>query len=58
MLFDLRMFMADKLIELKVRVDHVQHDTFREKKNFFSFRRSFKLKQSDYGRCISVIRLL
>ena len=58
MLFDLRTFVADKLIELKVRVDHVQHDTFREKKNFFSFRRSFKLKQSDYGRCISVIRLL
>ena len=58
MLFNLRMFVADKLIELKVRVDHVQHDTFRDKKNFFSFRRSFKLKQSDYGRCISVIRLL
>jgi YfiH family protein len=58
MLFDLRTFVADKLIKLKVRVDHVQHDTFREKKNFYSFRRSFKLKQSDYGRCISVIRLL
>jgi YfiH family protein len=58
MLFDLRTFVADKLIELKVKVDHVHHDTFREKKNFFSFRRSFKLKQSDYGRCISIIRLL
>ena len=33
-------------------------DTFSEKSNFFSFRRSFKLKQKDYGRCISTVRLL
>ena len=50
--------MADKLIELDVKIDHVNHDTFREKMNFFSFRRSFKLKQNDYGRCISVVRLI
>ena len=57
-LFNLRKFVADKLIELQVRVDHVNHDTFREKMNFFSYRRSFKLKQNDYGRCISVVRLI
>ena len=57
-LFNLRKFVADKLIELKVKVDHVNHDTFRERMNFFSYRRSFKLKQNDYGRCISVIRLI
>ena len=57
-LFNLRKFVSDKLKELKVKVDHVNHDTFKEKMNFFSYRRSFKLKQNDYGRCISVIRLI
>ena len=57
-LFNLRKFVADKLTELKVKVDHVNHDTFREKSNFFSYRRSCKLKQNDYGRCISVVRLI
>jgi len=57
-LFNLRKFVADKLIELKVKVDHVKHDTFREKMNFFSYRRSCKLKQNDYGRCISIVRLI
>ena len=57
-LFNLREFVADKLKKLKVKVDHVNHDTFKEKVNFFSYRRSYKLKQNDYGRCISVIRLI
>ena len=57
-LFNLRKFVADKLVELKVDLDHVNYDTFREKTNFFSYRRSCKLKQNDYGRCISVIRLI
>ncbi|MDA8822754.1 peptidoglycan editing factor PgeF [Candidatus Pelagibacter bacterium] len=57
-LFDLRKFVADKLTELGVKIDHVNHDTFRDKNNFFSFRRSCKLKQNDYGRCISVISLI
>ena len=57
-LFNLRKFVADKLIELKVKVDHVNCDTYREKVNFFSYRRSRKLKQNDYGRCISVVRLI
>ena len=57
-LFNLRKFVADKLLKLGVKVDHVNKDTFSEKSNFFSFRRSFKLKQKDYGRCISTVRLL
>ncbi len=57
-LFNLRKFVADKLVNLDVRVDHVKHDTFKEKNYFFSYRRSFKLKEADYGRCISVIRLI
>ena len=57
-LFNLRKFIADKLIELNVKVDHVNHDTFKEKMNFFSYRRSVKFKQNGYGRCVSVIRLI
>ena len=57
-LFNLRKFVADKLTELNIKVDHVNHDTFREKSNFFSYRRSCKLMQNDYGRCISVVRLI
>ena len=57
-LFNLRKFVADKLVKLGVKVDHVDKDTFAEKSNFFSYRRSSKLKQKDYGRCISTIRLL
>ena len=57
-LFDLRKYAADRLEELGVKIDHVNHDTFREKTNFFSYRRSCKLKQSDYGRCISIVCLI
>ena len=57
-LFDLRKFVTDKLLKLKVKTDQVNKDTFTEKSNFFSYRRSRKLKQKDYGRCISTIRLL
>ncbi len=54
-IFNLRRYVTDKLKELKVIVDQVNHDTFAEKNNFFSFRRSSKLKHKDYGRCISTI---
>ena len=57
-LFNLRRFVTDKLKKFKVIVDQVNHDTFAEKNNFFSYRRSCKLKQKDYGRCISTISML
>ena len=57
-LFNLRKFVADKLIALNVKVDHLNFDTFKEKTNFYSFRRSKILNQNDYGRCISVIKLI
>ena len=57
-LFDLRKFVTDKLLELKVKVDQVNMDTFRDNNNFFSYRRSTKLRQKDYGRCISVIKII
>jgi len=57
-LFNLRKYVNDKLIKLNVKVDHVNHDTFKEKNRFFSYRRSQKLNEKDYGRCISVISLV
>ena len=57
-LFNLRKYVNDKLIKLKVKVDHVNRDTFKEKSSFFSYRRSQKLQEKDYGRCISVISLI
>ena len=56
-LFNLRKYINDKLIKLNVIVDNIDKDTFREKSNFFSYRRSQKMKQNDYGRCISVIAM-
>ena len=57
-LFNLRNFVADRLLELEVKVDHVKFDTFSEKNIFFSYRRSKVLNQKDYGRCISTIKLI
>ena len=57
-LFDLRKYVNDKLLKLNIKVDHVNHDTFKEKNSFFSYRRSKKLQEKDYGRCISVISLI
>ncbi|MBD1150602.1 peptidoglycan editing factor PgeF [Pelagibacterales bacterium SAG-MED29] len=56
-LFNLRKYVNDKLVKLKVKVDHVNHDTFKERSRFFSYRRSQKLGDNDYGRSISVISL-
>ena len=57
-LFNLRKFVTDRLLRLNVKVDQVNRDTFNEESNFFSYRRSQKLKQKDYGRCISTVRLI
>jgi len=54
-LFNLRKFVTNKLIKANIKVDQVDRDTFAEKSNFFSYRRSYKLEQKDYGRCISSI---
>ena len=54
-LFNLRKFVTNKLVKFNIKVDQVDRDTFAEKSNFFSYRRSCKLKQKDYGRCISSV---
>ncbi len=54
-LFNLRKFITDKLLKYKIKVDQVNRDTYAQKSNFFSYRRSIKLDEKDYGRCISTI---
>ena len=54
-LFNLRKFVTDILLKYKIKVDQVDRDTFAEKSNFFSYRRASKLREKDYGRCISSI---
>tara|TARA_B100000579_G_scaffold437798_1_gene469086 strand:- start:692 stop:1459 length:768 start_codon:yes stop_codon:yes gene_type:complete len=56
-LFDLRGYVTNKLLKLNINVDHINLDTFKQKSNFFSYRRSQKKGETDYGRCISVISL-
>ena len=53
--FNLRKYVTDKLLKLKVKVDQINKDTFTQKSIFFSYRRSRKLEQKDYGRCISTV---
>ena len=57
-LFNLRKYVHDKLKKLNVKIDHINHDTFKENSKFFSYRRSRLLQHKDYGRCISVISLI
>ena len=55
-LFDLRNYIHKKLAGLGIKnIDHIKMDTFSDKENFFSYRRSKKEGDIDYGRCISVI---
>ena len=57
-LFNLRKFITDKLLKFNVNIDQIDKDTFTQRSNFFSHRRSSKLQQKDYGRCISTICML
>jgi len=57
--FDLRKYVNFKITKFDVKfVENIYLDTYVEKENFFSFRRSTKLKEKDYGRCISTIGLI
>ncbi len=54
--FNIRSYINAKLIGLGIKnIDHIKMDTFSDKENFFSYRRSKKNDEKDYGRCISVI---
>ena len=56
--FDLANY-AKKQVKLKQikNIDLLDIDTFNEKNNFFSARRSLKLNHNDYGRSISIIMI-
>jgi polyphenol oxidase len=58
-LFDLRMYVNFKISKFRIKcVENIDLDTYEEKDKFFSFRRSRKLGEKDYGRCISAIGLI
>ena len=58
-LFDLRKYVNFKIKEFDVEhVENIDFDTYTEKENLFSFRRSRQLGEKDYGRCISTISLV
>ena len=54
--FDLRGFINRELSNLNIKnIDNIEMDTFSEKEFFYSYRRSQRNAERDYGRCISVI---
>ena len=56
--FDLTNFIKSQLKSNKVtNIDTINIDTFDKKNNFFSARRSLRLKHDDYGRNISIIMI-
>ena len=56
--FSLKDYIADQLIRLGIKkLEIIKKDTYSPKNNFFSSRRSFKEKNYDYGRNISLIMI-
>ena len=56
--FDLPNFIKSQLKSSKIiKIEVIKIDTFDGKNNFFSARRSLKLKHNDYGRNISIIMI-
>ncbi len=56
--FDLSSYVKSQLKLSKItNIDHINIDTFDYKNNFFSARRSSRLKHDDYGRNISIIMI-
>ena len=56
--FDLPNFVKSQLkINRIINIDMMNIDTYDEKNNFFSARRSLRLKHDDYGRNISIIMI-
>ncbi len=55
--FDLRGFVNKKLKNCGIaQIDNIHLDSYAAKNEYFSHRRAKKLGESDYGRCISVIK--
>jgi len=55
-LFDLRAYINNEILNLNIKnIENIERDTFSEGESFYSYRRSCVNKETDYGRCISVI---
>ena len=58
LLFNLRACVNSKIKKFDINhIENIEFDTFLEKENFFSYRRSKQIGEKDYGRCISTISL-
>ena len=56
--FNLKYYIVEKIKNFGVKkILFRSFDTFKDKKNFFSYRRSLMSKEKDYGRCLSVISI-
>ena len=56
--FNLKYYIVEKIKNFGVKkILFGSFDTFKDKKNFFSYRRSLMSKEKDYGRCLSVISI-
>ena len=56
--FDLSNFVRSQLKSIKItNIETINIDTFDKRNNFFSARRSLRLKHDDYGRNISIIMI-
>ena len=57
-LFDLRKYVNFKIKQFDIaHIENIDFDTYADKENFFSYRRSRQIGEKDYGRCISTISL-
>jgi len=55
-IFDLRGFINNEISVLNIKnIENIEIDTFAEKEFFYSYRRSSRNNEQNYGRCISVI---
>ena len=55
-IFDLRGYINKEILNLNIKnIENIEKDTFSEAEFFYSYRRSCLNKETDYGRCISVI---
>ena len=56
--FDLPRYIKSQLKSIKIdNIDMINIDTFEKRNNYFSARRSLRLKHDDYGRNISIIMI-
>ena len=57
--FSIRSYVNNKIKNCGItNIDNINADTFKDSDNFYSYRRSQKLGEDDYGRCISTISLI